>query len=344
VIYYYLLILILKPIEGIAMIRSIYIHPHQEKTFNLSEREMRSALKDADGLLWINIENPTQSEAQTILHDLFQFHPLAVEDALSSGYQTPKIDDFGSYIFLIMHAIRVQGDYADIDTVEVNFFMGDNYLVTIVHHEKLPPIEAVWERIEKDDRILQNGSDFLAHAILDSIVDDYLPVLDRLDDELETLEDLVLARPQTRLLERLLEIKHSLIFLRRVISPQREVLNRMSRDEYPMIDQQSRIYYRDIYDHLVRFQDLIESLRDVVGSGMDIYLNSTSLRLNEIMKALTVVSTIFLPLSFIAGVYGMNFVTQLPPYEWPFGIVIFWGICAAIATGMLLYFKRRGWF
>ena len=326
------------------MIRSIFINPQQEKMLNLSEREMRSALKEEKGLLWVDLENPTSEEVKLVLHDLLHFHPLAIEDAISQGYQTPKIDDFGSYLFIIMHAIQTEGEHQKIGTVEVSFFMGENYLVTMIHEEKLAAIETIWKRLERDERVLQNGSDFLTHAILDAIVDDYIPVLDGIDDELETLEDLVLARPQTRLLERLLDIKHSLIFLRRVIAPQREVMNRLSRDDYHLIDHQSRIYYRDVYDHLVRFQDLLESLRDVVGGAMDIYLNSTSLRLNEIMKALTVVSTIFLPLSFIAGVYGMNFVTQFPTYEWAFSILIFWGICLTITAGMLIFFKRRGWF
>jgi magnesium transporter len=326
------------------MIRSVFISPQHDKLKNLSEREMRSALQQPDGLLWISLEKPTPEESTAILQDLFQFHPLAIEDAVSEGYQTPKVDDFGSYIFMVLHAIHIQQDYADIETIEVNFFMGSNYLVSISHELDLDPLNSIWKRMERDERMLQNGSDFLAHGILDAMVDGYLPVLDQLDDELEELEDLVLARPQPRQLERLLALKHSLIFLRRVISPQREVMNRLSRDDYPMIDQQSRIYYRDVYDHLVRFQDLIESLRDVVGSALDIYLNSTSLRLNEVMKALTIVSTIFLPLSFIAGVYGMNFINQYPPYEWWFSIFIFWGICFSIVAGMLVFFKRRGWF
>lgn len=326
------------------MIRSVFISPEHERLHDLSMLELRSALKEPNGLLWVDLEQPDQEESNLILHELFQFHPLAVEDAISEGYQTPKVDDFDNYLFIIMHAIQVDDDYADISLHEVDFFVGKNYLVTICHGQSNEPIEDVRKRILKDERLLQHGSDFLCHGILDAIVDDYLPVLDELDDELEKLEDMVLARPRPNLLERLLQIKHSLIFLRRVISPQREVMNRLSRDEFNVIDEQSRIYFRDIYDHLVRFQDLLESLRDVVGGAMDIYLNSTSLRLNEIMRALTVVSTIFLPLSFVAGVYGMNFSTQYPAYDWRYAIFIFWGICISVATGMLVFFKRRGWF
>lgn len=326
------------------MVRSVFITPDHVKKLNLTIDEMRLAIQQVDGLLWVDLIEPDDNEVTLVLQDIFHFHPLTIEDSISNGYQTPKIDDFGHYIFIIMHAIQAQNIYSELTTVEVNLFLGDNYLVSMVHDQSSLPIENIWKRIERDDRLLTNGSDFLCHGILDAIVDDYMPVLDQIDDELDKLEDLVLERPLPHLLSNLLNIKHSLIFLRRVISPQREVMNRLSRDEYSMIDQQSRIYFRDVYDHLVRFQDLIESLRDVVGSAMDIYLNSTSLRLNEIMKALTVVSTIFLPLSFVAGVYGMNFIVQYPAYELNYGIAIFWGICATISISMLLFFKRRGWF
>jgi magnesium transporter len=171
-----------------------------------------------------------------------------------------------------------------------------------------------------------------------------MPILDKMDDEIEILEDQVLEKPTTKTMGRILELKHSLMYLRRVLSPQREAMNRLSRDDFPMIDQTSRIYFRDIYDHLVRFQDLADSLRDIVSGAMDIYLNSTSLRLNEVMKALTIVSTIFLPLSFVAGMYGMNFQYMIPNYSWKYGFAFFWVICLGIAFGMLAFFKKRGWF
>ncbi len=277
------------------------------------------------------------------MQNLFHFHPLAIEDCLNTGYQTPKVDDFGSYLFIIAHALRGQENYTLIETMEINFFLADHFLVTLFQEENMPPVNSVWQRLERDERLLENGPDFLSHGILDAVVDEYMPVLDKMDDELEWLEDQVLEKPLPKLLERLMEIKHSLMFLRRVISPQREVMNRLSRDEFKMIDHQSQIYYRDIYDHLVRFQDMIEALRDVVSGSMDIYLNSTSLRLNEVMKALTVVSTIFLPLSFVAGVYGMNF-DFMPELHWRYGYLMVWVIFLVIPIGMLIFFKKRGWF
>jgi magnesium transporter len=325
------------------MIHSLFINASGKKSRDISFEAMQEALTQPDGLLWVYLEAPNELEARQILQDLFNFHPLAIEDCLNTGYQTPKVDDFGSYIFIILHAINGKSGESYLQTNEVNLFIGENYLVTLVQERDLEALTNIWRRLERDERMLQNGSDFLSYGIMDEVIDDYMPLLDRLDDDLEELEDRVLENPLPSLLARLLEIKHQLIYLRRVISPQREVVNRLSRDEFPMIDRHSRIYYRDIYDQLVRYQDLIETLRDIVGGALDIYLNSTSLRMNEIMKALTIVSTIFLPLSFVAGVYGMNF-EYMPELSSPLGYPLVWIVFLLIALGMLYYFKRRGWF
>ena len=327
------------------MIESIYYSTnHSAAKRELTDDEIRSAMKNPDGLLWVNLCNPTREESNHVLADLFQFHPLAVEDCQSIGYQTPKIDDFGAYIFIIAHALPVnRADISAENSMELNIFVADNYLVTSYNREIMPPVEDVKKRLDRDDRLIQNGPDFLCHAILDHLVDDYMPLLDELDEHLELLEDRVLEKPTPEILSELIEQKHMLMALRRIISPQREIINRLSRDDYTMIDRQSRIYYRDIYDHLVRIQDLSESLRDIVSGVMDIYLNSTSMRLNEVMKALTVVSTIFLPLSFVAGVYGMNF-HYMPELAWRYGYLFVWVIFVSIFVGMLVWFKRRNWF
>ena len=207
----------------------------------------------------------------------------------------------------------------------------------------MPPVREVWQRLQRDERIVQNVSDYLCHAILDRLVDEYFPWLDQKDETIEALEDQVLENPTTDTLSKLLESKHELMSLRRIISPQREVMNRLSRDDFTMIDLQSRMYFRDIYDLLVRLQDLSESLRDIVSGALDIYLNSTSLRLNEVMRSLTIVSTIFLPLTFVAGVYGMNF-DYMPELRWHYGYLGVWIIFILIIIGMLAWFRHRKWF
>ncbi len=325
------------------MIRSIYYPPGGDARRDLSIDAMRTALKQSDGLLWVSLEHPSEEEVCQVLHDTFHFHPLAIEDCLSPGYQTPKLDDFGDHIFLIAHALHPAEDFRDLVTMELDFFVGSNYLVTCHIDDVMPPVEAIWKRLERDERVYRNGSDFLCYALLDHLVDDYMPLLDQMDEEIEWLEDRVLARPEPQTLERILQLKHSVMSLRRIIAPQREIINRLARDEFPMIDRHSRIYYRDIYDHLVRIQDLSESIRDIVSGSMDIYLNSTSLRLNEVMKALTIVSTIFLPMSFVAGVYGMNF-EHMPELSWKLGYLFVWIVFLTIPVIMLIYFKKRKWF
>jgi len=327
----------------LLMIRSIHFPDHAKPRFNLTNTEIQKYLADPGSLLWVSLENPDESDFD-ILRNIFRFHPLTIEDCMSVGYQPPKVDDFGEYIFLIVHSAHPDRHLIDLQTEELNLFLGKNFLVTVYQGEKSLPVETVMNRIQKDERLAQNGSDFLCHAVLDALVDEFMPIIDKMEDEIDWLEDLVISKPNPQTMERIINLKHSIMTLRRIISPMREVVNRLSRDEFPMIDLQSRIYFRDIYDHLVRIQDLSDTIRDIVSGTMDIYLNSTSLRLNEVMKALTIVSTIFLPLSFIAGVYGMNFLYQAPNYDWRFGIVFFWGICIAVAVAMLLFFKRRGWF
>ncbi len=330
---------------GFKMIQSFY-YAKPEDTFqkDIPFDQLRTALDNPAGLLWVNLQNPSVDEITHVLNDLFHFHPLAIEDCQTHGYQTPKIDDFGEYIFIIAHALPGNHNEIDLDTTEeLNIFLGANYLVTCHSCEKLNPLEAVISRLERDERLIRNGPDYLCHSILDHLVDEYLPLLDNLDEKLEIIEDRVLQKPTPDILAELLNLKHTLMLLRRIVTPQREVINRLSRDEYRMIDQQSRIYYRDIYDHLVRIQDLSDTLRDIASGVLDIYLNSTSLRLNEIMKALTVVSTIFLPLSFVAGVYGMNF-DHMPELTWRFGYLVVWFVFASIFIGMLVWFKRRNWF
>jgi len=325
------------------MIRSMLtINGHHQK--GLSYDEIRSAFAGKQELLWVSLEEASPEEIDAILKDIFNFHPLAIEDCQSVGYQSPKVDDFGSYLFMVMHALQIDPKTAELSTMEMDIFLGETYLVTSFRGGRFSAVDEVWRRLERDERLINNGSDFLCHSILDVMVDEMMPVLDNMDDEIELLEDRVLVKPEPRVLERIMDLKHNIMTMRRIISPQREVINRLSRDPFPMIDEHSRIYFRDIYDHLVRLQDLSEALRDIVTGALDIYLNSTSLRLNEVMKALTVVSTIFLPLSFVAGVYGMNFDTIFPSFHWQYGFAFFIGICLSIIVGMLYFFKRRGWF
>ena len=324
------------------MIRSIFCPKEGPREFNLNSNQIAEALKDPEGLLWMSLEQPTEAEVDAVLRDIFHFHPLTIEDCLSDGYQAPKVDIFNDYLFIIVHALQPDFPLDHLDTKELNCFLGSNYLVTSYRCQNMGPVQAVWERLEQDERPIEHGADFLCYTILDRLVDEYMPLLDIMDEEIDQLEDQVLVKPKPAVLQRILSLKHSILTLRRIIAPQREVMNRLSRDDLPEISTQHRIYYRDIYDHLVRVHDLSESIRDVVTGTLDTYLSATNNRLSEVMKALTIVSTIFLPLSFVAGVYGMNF-EYLPELHWHYGYLVVWCVFIMIVLAMLWYFRRQEW-
>ncbi len=324
------------------MIKIIYFPKIGVPQLDLPFSALRSALADQEGLVWVDLVEADNEEITKVLVNQFHFHPLAIEDCQSDGYQTPKLDDYGEYLFLIVQSLTKNGVFEDEPTRELNVFLGKNFVVTS-SLKKITSVENFRKRLEKDERLYQFGSDFLFHALLDQIVDDFIPHLDHLEEEIDYLEEAVLSNPDPKTLERILRLKRYTMTLRRVIAPQREVVNRLCRDDFPMIDPHSRMYFRDIYDHLVRIYDLLDGIRDMTTSALEVYLNATSLRLNEVMKALTIVSTIFLPLSFVAGVYGMNF-QYMPELGWRWGYPMVWVVFIMIVVGMLSFFKKRRWF
>ncbi|NMC52861.1 MAG: magnesium/cobalt transporter CorA [Chloroflexi bacterium] len=324
------------------MIRAVFFAPQSPIQFIQSPADIQACLADQDGLLWVSMEDAQPADFQAIMQDIFHFHPLTIEDCQSVGYQPPKVDEFKEYLFTIFHALSTTYPDGDLETRELDCILGPNYLVTSYQGLQMAPVASIWERIKRDQRLVQNGADFLFHAVIDQLVDDYMPFLDQFDNEIDALEDQVIEKPQQPTLERILALKHNIVTLRRILSPQREILNRLSRDDLQLIKTSNRIYFRDIYDHVVRIQDLSESIRDIVSGTLDTYLSVTSNRLNEVMKALTIVSTIFLPLSFVAGVFGMNF-KHMPELNWPWGYPLAWVLFIAITIGMVLFFKRRGW-
>jgi magnesium transporter len=325
------------------MIQNVYYPAIGLPRFNLTYDEIQAALDDPDGLIWVNLEKPSSQEYEELLSARFHFHPLAIEDCQSEGFQVPKLDDYGDYLFIVSEAITKPGDFEQLNTRELNIFLGSNYVVSVCQSGEVAAVKRLWQRIARDERITSNGSDFLCHALLDYLIDEYTPHLDKVEDEIDLLEDQVVSEPKVTTLETILMLKHHLMALRRVITPQREVLNQLSRYEYVMIDNQSRLYFRDIYDHLVRLYESVDIIRDMTTSTLDVYLNATSLRLNAVMKALTIVSTIFLPLAFVAGIYGMNF-KVMPEITWKYGYPFAWLIFIVIAVGMLLFFRKRKWF
>jgi len=325
------------------MIRCLKMNIAANNFAEITLIEAKEAIADPTKIVWISLESATADEINLVLGDTLHFHPLTIEDCLSDGYQIAKVDDFEDYLFIIANALKVTEGEFDLDSAELDIFLGKNYLVSCFTASSMSPVERVWKRLQRDHRVYNQGADFLCHALLDALGDEFMPVTDNMENEIEVLEDTVLQRPNPQVLERLLTIKHSIVSLRRIINPLRELINRLARDQYPQIDTGNRVYFRDIYDHLVWILDLAETIRDIVSGAMDIYLNSTSLRLNEVMKALTIVSTIFLPLAFVTGLFGMNFI-HIPGLSHPLG---FWAVCALcllISFAMIYFFKKQKWF
>lgn len=317
-----------------------YYRPARGRIREIAARAIPPALRDHRGLLWVDLERPDDQAAQ-LLDKTFRFHPLAIEDCLSQSIQHPKVDDYDQYLFIIAHAVRAELPLEAQDTEELGIFLGPNFVVTS-HHQPLPCIGKVWERVTQDARLMSRGPDFLLYEILDYLIDDYLPILDNLDEILDGVEAEIFGAPTHDTLNRIFSAKRDTLYLRRVMGPQRDVLNRLSRQEFSLIRPQAAIYFRDVYDRLARVVDTNDALRDLVSGALETYLSVVSNRLNEVMKFLTVVSTIILPLSLIASIYGMNF-RFMPELEFRYGYFAILGVMVVLGLGMAVYFKRRGW-
>jgi magnesium transporter len=306
---------------------------------------LAAALSDPGSLIWVDLDGEDPDRYQPILADIFQFHPLAVDDALVESH-FPKIDDWGDYLYLVLHAVDFDGELMDLDTHEVDIFLGPNYLVT--HHiESIRAIERVRKACQRDERHLIRGSDYLLYELADGLVSDFMPCIDDLDEEIDRVEDEVFDRPSSATLSSIFALKRATVHLRRMLSPQREVLNRLARDDYRPIDDQEQVYFRGVYDQMVRLVDINESLRDLISGTLDTYLSVVSNRLNEVMKVLTVVTVLFMPLTFLTGFFGMNFFGGT--YEVPSPargmLLLIAAIVSMIVTPLLMWYwlKRRGW-
>jgi magnesium transporter len=326
------------------MLRSLYFTKDGKLTTGLNQIDMAFALQDQTGLLWVDFEADANEETEPILQKTFGFHPLAIEDALHQSH-VPKLDDWGHYLYIVVHTVVYDEEHQDVDTLELDIFIGKNYLVT--HHDL--PIEAVnrvWEAQQRDDRILKNGADHLLYRLMDEIVTSFMPVVEKLDLSLDQIEDEIFGKSTPGTLEKLFSIKRSVLYLRRILAPQREALNKLARDEYEAIDERDRIYFRDVYDHLVRMYDIIESVRDLVSGALDSYLSVTNNRLNDVMKTLTIITTLFMPISFIASFFGMNFFQPAYPLSaWTGGPAFLITMLVIVLTPvtMFLWMRRRRW-
>jgi magnesium transporter len=305
---------------------------------------LTNALADRDGVVWVDLMIRTEDDA-SILRDVFRFHELTIEDCVSPRVDPARIDDYGEYLFLIIQALSGYDPQVELEPVEVDFYLGPNYVVSC-HREPITAIERFRERCLRDDRHLRGTADWVLHGLVDAIVDEYLPIVDAVDDTIDKLEEEILESPDTRLMRHIMLAKRNALRIRRATVPQREIMLRLSRGEFPkFIRPETALYYRDVFDHLMRIEYLIESVRDLADGALNTYLSVVSNRLNQIMKVLTAAAAVFLPMTLIAGIYGMNFpsVGVWPPYDSEWGFVAVVGAMFALAAGLLAYFKYRDW-
>lgn len=320
------------------MIRSFHLAPDGSLRQDLDPAAMREALEARKGLLWVDFEDPAEGEV-ALLTDLFAFHPLAIEDCLHAQSR-PKVDDYEDYLFLVFHSWNRSEEGVRLE--EVDFFLGKNYVVSY-HVEPRRSIADVMERLPRDPKLFMGGgADLLLHQVIDRMVDRYAVVVDSIDERVDTLEDDILENPRGETLKSILGLKRDLQELFRTVRHQRDVVNSLAREGHQVISKKGRTFFRDVYDHVVRVHDTVEGLRDQVGGARDAYLSIVSNRMNEVMKGLSLVATIILPLTFVTGVYGMNFET-MPFLKEPNGFYVTCGIMAALGIGMYFAFRRRGW-
>ena len=313
---------------------------------HFQEREIKTieecfVYKDKPTVTWINIDGLHQVEILEKLGNCYELHPLVLEDILNTD-QRPKMEDYGEYIYIVLRML----DYSDTDkgivTEQVSLILGPNFVFSFQEKEG-DVFNPVRERIRNSKgRIRRMGADYLAYALLDSIVDNYFIILEKFGEKIEFLEEELVSQPKPETLQTIHHLKKEMIFLRKAVWPLREVISGLERGESSLIKQGTGIYLRDVYDHTVQVIDTIETYRDMLSGMLDIYLSSVSNRLNAVMKVLTVIATIFMPLTFLAGIYGMNF-KYMPELDWRWGYPVIWLIMIGIGVFMLVYFRKKKW-
>jgi magnesium transporter len=292
---------------------------------------------------WMDLQGLGSEKILKQVGEIFKLHPLLLEDVVNVP-QRPKVEDYKQQLLIIAHMIRPKPEEDGFETEQVSFVLGKNYLLTIQEEELEDCFDPVRDRIRTHQgRVRQSGADYLAYLLLDVLIDGYFPVLEDYGERIEELEDKIMRSPTNNILEEIYAVRRELLALRRLIWPLRDVMNVLIRSSNKLLSGDVQIYLRDCYDHVIQLLDIVETYRELASSLMDIYLSSMSNKMNEVMKFLTVISTIFIPLTFIAGVYGMNY-KYMPELDWKWGYFVCWVLMLAIAGGLIFFFWKRGWF
>lgn len=313
----------------------------QLKETELKEIEESFYLKDKASVTWINIDGIHQVDIIEKTGSNFGIHSLILEDILNTD-QRPKAQDLDDYIYIVLKMLYNDKEELKVKSEQISLILGKNFLITFQEIEG-DVFSSVRDRIHKGKgRIRKMGCDYLTYALIDAIVDNYFIMLETFGEKIESLEEELLENPTPQTLQTIHDIKREMIFLRKQVWPIREIINGLLKWDSQLINESMDIYFKDVYDHTIQIIDTIESFRDVLSSMVDIYLSTISNKMNEVMKVLTIIATIFIPVTFIAGVYGMNF-KYMPELEWKWGYYAVWFIIASVIISMICYFKRKSW-
>ncbi|MFC1822644.1 magnesium/cobalt transporter CorA [Thermodesulfobacteriota bacterium] len=322
----------------------ISIIDYDEQTLEekqLGKIEDAFPLKDTPTVSWINIDGLHEVDIIEKVGKHFGLHPLVLEDIVHTG-QRPKMDDFDDYLFIVSQMLLYDGEEDKLIIEQFSLVIGPHYILSFQEMEG-DVFQHVRERIRKaKGRIRKMGPDYLAYALMDAIVDQYFVVLEKIGERIELLEEELLEKPTPETMQMIHNLKRELIFLRKSVWPLREIIANLERGESDLIQEKTTIFLRDVYDHTIQVIDTVETFRDMASGMLDVYLSSVSNRMNEVMKVLTIIATIFIPLTFIAGVYGMNF-KFMPELEWHWSYPLVWAVMLVVAIVMLFYFKRKKW-
>ena len=290
---------------------------------------------------WIDVVGIHEPDVIEQIGSRFQIHPLMMEDIMNTT-QRPKIDDLGKYICLILKVIAFDESSADLRVEQLSLVFSHDFVLSFQESDSgiFRPLR---DRIQNSrGRVRRMGTDYLVYCLMDAVVDHYFVVMERMGEKLDSLEDEVVSNPKREILRDVQRLRDEILVVRRAVWPLREVISMLERADSPLVDRTTAIYFRDVYEHTIQVMDTVDTYRDILSGMFDIYLSSVSNRLNEVIKVLTIIATVFMPLTFLAGVYGMNF-EHMPELKWRYGYVLIWGVMIVIALAMLAYFRRRKW-
>ncbi|OGX29489.1 MAG: magnesium and cobalt transport protein CorA [Omnitrophica WOR_2 bacterium RIFCSPLOWO2_12_FULL_51_24] len=319
--------------------RNYYFTPEGKLRKDIPVEEFRQALSVENSLLWVDMEALEDSDIETLM-DVFGLHPLTIEDCIMVNAR-PKVEDFQSYLFLVIQGVKAAIDTKKIEIFEVDFCLGKNYLIT-VHTDQVNPITLNLERVDKGSPVIARGSDFLMCSILESLADSYYPIVDQFDKRVDDMEAELFKDPTTKTFNQIYRLKNDTMFLRRSIGPQVDIFSVLTRGDFPLIRQANYVYFRNVYDHLVRINDIVGTSRDIVTGALEAYVSIVSNKLNEVIKVLTLLATVMMPFVVIPGIYGMN-LKFLPFSQHESGLWFILAFTALLTVLTVLYLKKKNW-